>query len=53
MTDFSIPASLRWIPKSMTVEYLGKAETDLCAVAELGPVPKFTEGAELPISVNV
>ena len=33
MTDVSIPASMRWIPKGMTVEYLGKANGTMRAVA--------------------
>src|SRR5690606_41374833 len=33
MTNVSIPAGARWIPKGMTVEYLAKAKTDLTAVA--------------------
>lgn len=33
MTDVSIPAGARWIPKGMTVEYLAKAKTDLKAVS--------------------
>ncbi|PKM29495.1 MAG: DUF4442 domain-containing protein [Gammaproteobacteria bacterium HGW-Gammaproteobacteria-11] len=33
MTDVTIPAGARWIPKGMTVEYLLKAKTDLTAVA--------------------
>lgn len=34
MTDVSIPAGARWIPKGMTVEYVAKAKTDLKAVAD-------------------
>lgn len=33
MTEVTIPATHRWIPKGMTVEYLKKATTDLVAVA--------------------
>jgi acyl-coenzyme A thioesterase PaaI-like protein len=33
MTEVSVPATHRWIPKGMTVEYLKKATTDLVAVA--------------------
>ena len=53
MTEASVPASHRWIPKGMTVEYLKKAGTDLRAVAELAPLPEFGPAAELPVSVNV
>lgn len=34
MTDVSIPAGARWIPKGMSVEYLAKAKTDVRAVAD-------------------
>ncbi len=34
MTNVSIPAGARWIPKGMTVEYLAKAKTDVRAVAD-------------------
>ncbi|MEQ8799314.1 MAG: hotdog fold domain-containing protein [Salinisphaeraceae bacterium] len=53
VTDVSIPASHRWIPKGMTVEYRAKAETDLRAVAELEPLPKPEGGAELIVPVTV
>ena len=53
-TDVSIPASMRWIPKGMTVEYLKKAVGTQHAVA----TPEFTprqsnEGYELPMNVVV
>ncbi|KFX69338.1 hypothetical protein TMS3_0112980 [Pseudomonas taeanensis MS-3] len=34
MTDASIPADCRWIPRGMTVEYLAKADGDIRAVAD-------------------
>ena len=40
-TDASIPASLRWIPKGMTVRYLRKARGTLTATCV---VPSATEG---------
>lgn len=53
-TDVSIPASMRWIPKGMTVEYLKKAVGTMRAVA----TPKFvphdsSEGYELPMLVSI
>jgi acyl-coenzyme A thioesterase PaaI-like protein len=53
MTDVTIPATHRWIPKGMTVEYLKKAQSDLQAVAALEPVPAFTAAADLPVPVSV
>ena len=29
LTEISIPASMRWLPKGMQVQYLRKAETDV------------------------
>lgn len=53
VTDVSIPATHRWIPKGMTVEYLAKAETDLRAVAEIDPLPAPDGAAELIVPVKV
>ena len=53
MTDVSIPASHRWIPKGMTVEYLARAETDLRAVATLDSKQTFGAAADVPVTVQV
>jgi acyl-coenzyme A thioesterase PaaI-like protein len=53
MSEASVPASHRWIPKSMTVEYLRKAGTSLRAVAALDPLPAFGAAGELPVPVTV
>jgi len=53
VTDVTIPATHRWIPKGMTVEYLKKARTSLRAVAELEAVPSFEGAVDLPVTVNV
>ncbi len=54
MTDASIPASMRWIPKGMSVEYLKKAVGRQTAVAtpEFAPV-ESAAGYELPVNVVV
>lgn len=54
MTDATIPASMRWIPKGMTVEYLKKAVGTLRGVAtpEI-PVVEAAAGYDLPVSVEV
>lgn len=53
VTEVSLPAALRWIPKGMTVEYLKKAETDLVATARpLVAIAGFT-GGEFPVEVLV
>ena len=52
--DASIPPSMRWIPKGMTVEYLKKATGTMHAVATPGFEPMVAEaGYELPLHVTV
>jgi len=54
MTDASIPASMRWIPKGMTVEYLKKAIGTMRGVATPDiPIVEAATGYELPVSVVV
>ena len=52
LTEASIPASMRWLPKGMTVEYLKKAETDVEAIATL---PHVDEGGgrDVPATVEI
>ncbi|QZD69161.1 MULTISPECIES: hotdog fold domain-containing protein [unclassified Pseudomonas] len=53
MTDVSIPAGARWIPKGMTVEYLAKAKTDVTAVANGEALDWQTEGDKIvPVDVH-
>ncbi|MFO1379307.1 MAG: hotdog fold domain-containing protein [Chitinivorax sp.] len=52
MTDVSIPAGSRWIPKGMTVEYLAKAKTDLRAVAD-GSSVDFSQPGDVVVPVDV
>jgi acyl-coenzyme A thioesterase PaaI-like protein len=54
MTDATIPADMRWIPKGMTVEYLKKAVGTMRGVATpSAAVPFATEGHEWPVGVDV
>ena len=50
MTEVSCPRSMRWIPKSMTIDYLAKAGTDVRAEAKLAPI---REGEPQDAVVNV
>ena len=52
MTEISIPASMRWLPKGMTVEYLKKADSGVQAVATL---PDVSEGParDVPALVEI
>lgn len=53
MIESTLPASLRWIPKGMTVRYLKKAETDLIAKARMSvPAPDFVGDLTIPVQVH-
>ncbi|MGQ0529593.1 MAG: hotdog fold domain-containing protein [Panacagrimonas sp.] len=53
MTEVSVPATHRWIPKGMTVEYLRKAGSDLRGICD-APLPAFgDEVFDWPVTVNV
>ncbi|GHD63141.1 hotdog fold domain-containing protein [Jeongeupia chitinilytica] len=53
MTDVTIPATHRWIPKGMQVDYLKRAETGLRAIATVMQPPVWGDGQDLPVSVDV
>jgi len=56
LCEATVPATHRWIPKAMNVQYLAKAETGLRAVAFLAEIPDFgavTEGRELVVPVSI
>lgn len=54
MTDATIPADMRWIPKGMTVEYLKKAVGTLHGVATPETaVRSAIDGYEWPVEVRV
>ena len=53
VTEVTIPPTLRWIPRGMTIEYLRKAETGVTATARLTKT-EWTGGPEsvgVPVSV--
>jgi hypothetical protein len=54
MTDASLPVSMRWIPKGMSVQYLKKAVGTLHAIATLAaPLREAIEGYALQVDVAV
>jgi acyl-coenzyme A thioesterase PaaI-like protein len=53
MTEATVPASHRWIPKGMTVEYLRKADSDLTGTATIEPIPTFGAAADVPVGVVI
>ncbi len=52
LIEASLPKHLRWIPKSMTINYLKKAATDLRAVCEI-PAPEQIQPGDLGMHINV
>jgi len=52
LTEISIPASMRWLPKGMQVQYLRKAETDVQAFATVAEVAEGTS-SDVPVTVEV
>lgn len=54
MTDASLPPSMRWIPKGMTVEYLVRARGTMRAVATPDvAIVAADAGYALPVTVEV
>ncbi len=54
MTDASLPADMRWIPKGMTVQYLKKATGPQRGVATPSiPIVSVASGYDLPVNVDV
>ena len=53
MTEVSIPATHRWIPRGMSVEYLRKAATDLVAVATPEGTPDWSGPGDYRVNVTV
>jgi uncharacterized protein (TIGR00369 family) len=52
LTEISIPATMRWLPKGMTVEYLKKAAGGIQAVATLPDVAEGP-GRDVPATVEM
>jgi uncharacterized protein (TIGR00369 family) len=52
MTEVSIPASMRWLPKGMQVEYVKKSSGGVHAVATLPEVAE-SAGREVPATVEI
>lgn len=54
LTDASIPDSMRWIPRGMTVEYLAKARGTMHAVATPdAPAVEAPAGYAWPVRISV
>lgn len=54
MTEVTIPAGMRWIPKGMTVEYLAKAKGRMHATATPEhPAAESANGYAWPVAIQV
>ena len=54
LAEATVPATHRWIPRAMTVDYLAKANTGLHAIAQVAPLPAFGDTpVDLPVPVLV
>jgi len=52
--EATLPATHRWLPKTMTVRYLKKAGSDMRAVATIDPKTVYgPAGFDLPVTVDV
>jgi acyl-coenzyme A thioesterase PaaI-like protein len=52
-TEVTIPISMRWIPRGMTIEYLAKATTDVSATARLDRTEwSGAENIAVPVTVT-
>src|SRR3954464_11671339 len=52
-TEVTIPVGMRWIPRGMTIEYLGKATTDVMATARLDKTEwAGAENVAVPVTVT-
>jgi acyl-coenzyme A thioesterase PaaI-like protein len=52
VTEVTIPDTLRWIPRGMTIEYLRKADTDVTATARLDK-KEWREAGNVGVPVTV
>ncbi|HEU5473744.1 MAG TPA: hotdog fold domain-containing protein [Actinophytocola sp.] len=54
LAEATVPATHRWIPRHMNVDYLAKAKTGLRAVAAVTPLPVFgPDAVDLPVPVLI
>lgn len=53
--DTIVPSSMRWIPKTMTVQYIAKATGTITAVSEFDPsiVSAISDGGDVVIPIVV
>jgi hypothetical protein len=52
VTEVTIPDTMRWIPRGMTIEYLRKADSDVTATARLDK-KEWREAGNVGVPVTV
>ncbi len=52
MTEITLPPSMRWLPKGMSVEYVKKAESGVEALASVGEIAEGP-AREVPVTVDI
>lgn len=52
LTEVTIPVSMRWLPRGMTIQYLAKAETTIRVTATM-PEPSGTDATDLVVNCDV
>lgn len=52
LMEVSIPTTMRWIPRGMTIEYLKRASSSVTATARLDKNAWNTENIGVPVSVT-
>ncbi|GGM78872.1 thioesterase [Longimycelium tulufanense] len=53
LAEATVPATHRWIPRGMTVEYLAPGRSGLRAIAQLPEIPRFDGKVDLPVPVRL
>lgn len=53
VTEVTIPTTMRWLPRGMTIEYLRKAESDVTATARLTKTEWLGAAENIAVPVSV
>ena len=53
VTEVTIPTTMRWLPRGMTIEYLRKAESDVTATARLTKLEWTGTSENLAVPVSI
>ena len=53
VTEVTLPVTMRWLPRGMTIEYLRKAESDVTATARLSKLEWTGTSENLAVPVSI